>query len=350
MPSTDPGFVSARPRFKVHDTLEPKLAESLQECQIHLPANGIASMELRLVNWGPGGSENRPDFMFQTLGLGDGLTVLLGEDSDPPAFEGEITALEERYGDGAPQLVVLAEDKLHRLARSRENRSHSDTTLDAVIQSCAQEAGLTADAAAGSDSGTWLQVNESHLAFLQRLLAPRAIPLRLQDGALRARPEESDSTPLVLNPGGTAQRIRILADLNHQPISVRSAGWNLATGEAVQEDADALQPAPSGQSAATKLGDLGWAGTSTLPHPMPRTQAEAEAQAKGGFAWRARRFLAGEILCRDAATLRGGKEVRLDGVSDRLKGVYRVMDCWHLFDLADGLRTRLRVERPDWSV
>lgn len=349
MPSTDPGYISARPRFQVNGRQDARIGESLQEFQLHLPSGGVGTLEVRLNNWGPG-TENRPDFQFQTLTLGDRVEVFLGEETAPAIFEGEVTGVEERYGDGAPQLVLLVEDKLHRLARVRESRSHADTTLDALVQACAQDAGLQTDAAIGSETGTWIQGNESALAFLQRLLGPRNIPLRLQEGRLRARAEEADPSPEVLDPGAKAQRIRILADLDHHPRTVTSAGWNLATGAAVSGEASSLGPRPEGTSGLDLLERLGWVGPSVLPHPFPCTQGEAEALAQGGLTLRARRFLTGELLCRDVPTLRGGREVRLEGVSPRLLGTYRVVDCWHLFDLAEGLRTRLRVERPDWSA
>ena len=51
-----------------------------------------------------------------------------------PLFMDVVTALEERYGDGAPQLVILAEDPLHKLARSRASRVFENKGLADVVR------------------------------------------------------------------------------------------------------------------------------------------------------------------------------------------------------------------------
>ena len=98
----------------------------------------------------------------------------------------------------------------HRLARRRANRAFEDQSLDDVIRSIASDAGLQADVQAGSDQATWLQNNESDLAFLLRQLEPRDIGLRLQDGRLRARDDEADPRPARLTVGANAEKIRAL--------------------------------------------------------------------------------------------------------------------------------------------
>lgn len=354
MPSTNPTapppLVSSRPRLRVDGIDRPDLGQAVLALSVHRPAGGMASLELRVVNWGPGGgSGGGPGFPFLELRLGARIECLLGETAQRAAFAGDITALEERYGDGAPQLVVLAEDDLHRLARERSSRVFENMALDDVIQQIASEVGLSADVAAPSGNADWLQHNESHLAFLLRLLAPLALPLRVQDGRLRARPEEPDPRPLRLDPASNAQRVRIVADLNHQPREVSVDGHNLAEEAAASARQDSLIPAPSGRTAAQTLSELGWPGRSPRPHPFARSQAQAEALSQGAFRRDAQRFLHGEIVCTGTPEVGSGGEVELSGVSQRLAGRYRVVDCWHHFDAQQGLSTRLRVERPDWN-
>ena len=350
MPSTSPSaaLLSARPRLRVDGQDRANLGEAALALELRLPRSGMASAELRLLNWS--GAGGQPDFVFQDIRLGQRLDVLLGEAATTAAFTGEIMAIEERYGDGAPQLVLLAEDALHKLARRRGNRAYENQSLDDVIRAIAADAGLSADVQASSATATWLQNNESDLAFLLRQLAPLDIGLRLHDGRLRARDEEADAHPVSLRPGDKAERIRIVADLNRQPTSVAVSGYDLASAAEVDASSSALTPAPAGQSAAAALGNLGWTSESTLPHPAARSQSEADALARKLFQRAARRFLYGEIVCRDTPELRSGREVELADVSPRLAGRYRVVDCRHRFDGENGLRTHLRVQRPDWTV
>ena len=346
--TNDLSLANVRPRISIDGNVRANLGEAALAMQIHLPRIGMASAELRLLNWGPT-SSGQPDFLFQDIRLGSRIELLLGESADNAAFSGEITAIEERYGDGAPQLVMLAEDALHRLARQRHNRSFEDMSLDDVIQQIAGEANLQTDinVAAGS-TATWLQVNESNLAFLIRQLAPYDVGLRLHDDQLRARDDEPDAAPVALD-ASTAINIRLIADLNQQPRQVDVKGYSLHDDSAANGSASSLTPAPSGQTGADLLAELGWQGDSTLPHPFARAQQEAETLATKQFRQRANRFIHGEIICQGNTALKSGREVELNNVSPRLAGRYRVMECWHQFDMAHGLRTRLRVQRPDWS-
>ena len=346
MPSTSSAaFVSARPRIRIDGQDKPNLGEAVLSLKVRLPQTGMANAELLVLNWGDTGGSG-PGFLFQDLQLGARLDILLGEPADQPAFKGEITALEERYGEGAPQLAILAEDPLHRLARGRASKAFEDMSLDDVVQQIASTAGLSVDVQVSSATGTWLQVNESSLAFLLRLLAPYDVGLRVTDGTLRVKDEEPDPSPRQLHP----ERVRLIADLNHQPTGLTVKGYNLKDDAESESSQQNLSPAPSGQTAAQVLGNLSWTSPSTPPHPFARSQSEAEALAKKQFRQKACRFIHGEVTCRDGGSLRSGREIELTGLSPRFNGKYRVIDCQHAFDGTRGFVTQLQVQRPDWNV
>ena len=342
-----PPLISARPRLRIDDRSRPALNEAALEAHVHLPLSGMASAELRLLNWthetdGPGAR-----FAFGDLALGQRLTILLGEAAERPAFEGEITALEERYGDGAPQLVLLAEDRLHRLARQRHSRVFAAMSLDEVLRQVAREGGLEAEVQVSEANADWHQLNESDLAFVLRLLRPYDIAVRLEDGRLRARREEADPLPDALSVADNIRRLRLIADLNHQPTTTWVGGYDLARDAAASASADRLQPPPTGTGAGQWLQTLGWAGEEVLPHPFARSSTQAEAWARAGLRQRAKQLVHGEILCEGLPHMHAGREVTLNGVSPRLLGSYQVVDCHHHFTRNGGFTTRLYVHRPD---
>lgn len=324
------------------------MGEATLALQVHLPRIGMASAELRLLNWSAteGG---QPDFLFSTIRPGSTIEIFLGEGASNAIFTGDITAFEERYGDGAPQVVILAEDALHTLARQRHNRVFEAMSLDDVIQQIAGEASLQTDINVSTHRDTWLQVNESNLAFLMRQLAPYDVGLRLENQHLRARDDEPDPQPVTIDPGDNALHIRLIADLNQLPHEVTVKGYNLERDCEADASSSSLSPSASGQTGTALLTELGWEGASTLPHPFVRSQQEAESLATKQFRQRANRFIHGEIICRGTIDMHSGREVQLNNVSPRLAGRYRVMECWHQFDMDNGLRTRIKVQRPDWS-
>lgn len=343
MPSTEradsTGFIHARPRVLVDGEERPDLNDAVQAAEACLPLHGRAHAELRLVNWLSG------DIAFSEIRLGDTVSLKMGESAEIPVLDGEVTGIEERYGEGAPQLVLLVEDKLHRLARQRHNRRFEAMSVDEVIEQVLGDTELSGDTNVNSGNATWLQMNESNLAFLMRLVAAYGLGLRLEGDRVRAKPEEEDREPLGLSPDeGTAKSVRIVTDLNHQPSSVTVRGYDLSSDEVVTHEANSLQPAARGTLASDELSRLGWETASIVPHPFVRRQSDAEAMATGQFGRAASRFLYGEILCSGAPTLRAGREIELSDVSDRLAGRYRISDCRHVFGAA-GYETLIKVQK-----
>jgi phage protein D len=342
-------YASARPTFAVNGQDRPDLAEALTGLTVNLPLSGSAHAEMHVTQWGIPEGASDPDFLFDDLGLGAGVDIFMGQDDPQRLFRGEITGIEERYGDGPPALVLLLQDKLHRLARSRHSRAFEDQSPDQVVQRIAGEAGLSSDASVSSLTATWHQLNESDLAFLLRLLGRFGIALRLDDDRLRARPEAQDPEPVALDVQDSVIQLRLLADLNHQPTASTAQGYNLASAEAVDHTTRNLRPPPAGTTAAQALGDLGWAGEEIVPEPFPRSSAEAEGYAEAHFRRQAQRFIHGDLVCQGEAGLRSGREIELAGVAPRLRGRYQVVHCVHRFDNAAGFETHLRVHKAGWT-
>lgn len=346
---SDPAFSSSRPSFSVDGNPRDDIKESLTDIVVNLPQNGMAHAELTLTNWGGRDGESSPGFLYEDLALGQRVQVEFGEDNPQPVFDGEVTALEECYGDGAPQLVVLLQDKLHHLARKRRSRAFEELTPDDIVDEIARDVGLQSDVGISTTNTTFHQINESDLAFLYRLLGRFDVPLRLAGNTLRARAEEPDNEPVQLDAQDSALRVRLIADLNHQFASSQVLGYNVETDEANNATADALQPAPPGTTAAQLIQQLGWPGEEVVAQPFARSAGEANEYSKANFRRCAKRFVTGEIQCQGEPTLTSGREIELAGVSPRLSGKYQVVHCVHRYDSTQGYQTHLRVNRPSWS-
>lgn len=343
-------FASSRPAVRLAGEARADMQEALTAMVVTLPLNGMAHAELHLGNFGTRADGSGVGFLFDAVKLGDEIELAAGADGATTVFTGEITALEERYGDGAPKLVLLLQDKLHRLARERRSRVFDDQSIDDVVQSVASDAGLQADVSASSVTATYHQLNESDLAFLLRLLRPLDIALRLDGNSLRAKPEEPDAAPVQVDPQDNALRVRLIADLNHQAETTRVLGFNAANDQAANGSASALPSPPPGTTAAQLLGELGWAGEEVVAQPFARSQGEADAFAKGHFKRQAKRFISGEVRIIGEPGLKSGREIELTGVSERLRGTYQVVHCVHRFDNTTGYETQLKVHRPDWNA
>lgn len=341
-------LINARPKISVNGEHRADLAAQLESVTIQLPWHGCASAELSVTNWGLSENGSHPSWLFNDIPMG--AVVLIAHDNPPiTLFEGEVTGIEEQYGESAPRLTLLLQDRLHMLGRRRQSRCYEDQTPDQVLQALASEAGLEVDAAVSEVAASWHQLNESDLAFSLRLCERFDIGLRIDRGALRAMPEEPDPEPIILGPGNGALNIRILADLNHQYQQSKVAGYNPATAEAVDASADEPAQQAPGKTARDTLADLGWDSSDTLPHPLARSQSEAEAYAAAGFHRQARQFLRGDLACMGEPTLKPGKEIQLEGVSSRLAGIWQVGLCRHVFDNRNGFRSHANIHRAQWD-
>jgi hypothetical protein len=345
--TTESALINVRPVIRIDGEESSDLSQALVSFVINIPLSGMAHGEISVTNWIASGESGTPGYGFQEVGFGKTMDILMGENHDVPIFSGEITAVEERYGDGAPQLIILVQDVLHRLARQRNNRVFEDQSPDDIINTITGELGITADVNVSTATATYHQMNESDLAFLSRLLDGYGIALRIVDGNLRARPEEPDAEPVELRAYNSATKIRLIADLNHQSVKIKVNGFNPANNEVVNEEADSLESPPQGITAKDVIDQLSWPGEDIVPQPFPQSQSEAESFAKTHFTRAAKRFISGDIRCAGDPTLRSGREVNLAGVSGRLTGTYQVVHCVHRFDAGNGFETQLKVNRAD---
>jgi phage protein D len=339
-------YVSPRPAIKLKGAPNDDMVTSLLDIAVRAPEAGMASAEVRMVNWGA--QPTAPvNFLFNTVAIGDKIEIAFGLAQQKTVFSGEVTAIEERYGDGVPQIVLLAEDALHRLARHRVSRAFVQQSPNSIVQTLASDAGLQADAKLSDTPGDYYQLNESDLHFLRRLAARYAVTPRLTASTLTCRKREALPAPVTLDAGDTLKRLRVIADVTHQPVQAVVSGQDLTAGTPITATGSTLMVPASGPTAASLLRGLGWDGDEIFVGPAPATQAEASDYANAAFDGQGRRFLHGDLVCGGNPDVMVGAAVSLTGVSPRLTGVYAVVACAHVFDESAGYQTYARIERAD---
>ena len=308
---------------------------------LRLPRHGMAHVELRVQS-----TPARGSFPFADISHGLRLVVTHAAPRSVRVFEGDITAIEYRMGNGPPELAILAEDALHRLARSLLPQRFDNVSADDVVRLLADRAGLQADTNLGGPAGTFVKGAESDLAFLLRMVSARGGSLRLDGDRVRAGPEPTDQRPLSIA-ADALKELRIIADLNWQPGTVTARGWNLAEGTVAEATAAPEAQTPR-QGAAAIIENLGWAARYTLPRDFVEGSVlDAIANVEATRA--AERFLHGEIVG-TAPELGPGRVIELTGTDPRFAGRYRVGDCRHHYSAAEGAVVRARIARSDWRA
>jgi phage protein D len=347
----DGGVASARPTFSVGGQENADLAAGLMSLVIVETVSGLYRCEALFGNWGPsGGTTGYRYFDRSTLDFGKSFQVKLGASV---LFDGRITALEGRYPEGAaPQINVLAEDRLQDLRMTRRTRTFADVQDSAVFGQIASDHGLQNQASLqGPTHALLAQVNQSDLAFLRDRARALGAEVWVEGSNLHAAPRGSRAAgqPVELVLGARLREFSVAADLATQRDSVTVGGWDVAAKEAQTYEATASaisSELEGGDSGASILSAKFGARKEALVHGVPLSSAEAQAQAEAAFRLIARRFVVGRGKAQADERLRVGAFVDLKGLGPLFSGKYYLSEVRHLFDGAGGLRSEFAAERP----
>lgn len=347
MPSTDPALRTGRLNVLVDGEPRPDLDAALLAAEVLLPRHGVAGAEVRLAMVGPRRTRPRGGAVpasLQDLSLGTELSVASGAER---LLDAEVTGIEERHtASGPPELVLLADDVAHRMARPTHSRVFEEMSLGDLARMIAGEWGLQARVDDVGETGQWVQERESDLALLLRLADERGLSVRLVEGAVwLGRDERGHRCPV--EPVGV-HALRLVADLNRQPGHVVVQGSSADGTRTVSAPATPIEPNEEWMETATAaLARLGWNADRVLRRDgidKPRAQALAD----GALRNRAERFLHGVVEC-TGPVLRPGDCLALTQVSPRFAGHWLVGDVTHRFSSRTGLRVHADLTRPEWA-
>lgn len=312
---------------------------------------GLSTLVLRLSNMASN-PQGGADFAFENeedLKLGSSIALYAGDATAPQEiFRGVVTGLEADFpGEGPPELVVYAEDKLQALRMTRRTKLYEDATLSEVINEVASAHSISPVITGMTDAiGTWMQLNESDLAFLRRLLRRYDGDLQIVENELHVSPRQDvQRGNLELELHSQLRSAKFFADLSEQVTSVSVTGWNAKTGNRVSGSSEGRNLGPGdGRSGAGLLRDTLGDRKEHIGHIAVNTDEEASALANAAFDQCARKFVTLEGVAEGNPALRVGTHVRVTGASPRFTNTYYVTSAQHLYDVKKGYETHFCAE------
>ncbi len=345
----------ARPTITVDGQENARVSDLLLAMEMREYEGGMSSLELTLSNVAsvPFGDA---EFAFEddsVLKLGASISVSAGdEDASVPIFEGKITAIEAVFTEGsAPELIVFAEDVFQQARMKRRTKRHDDATLASLAQDLASELGLTPQVSGLSQNiGLQVQLNESDLAFLRRLLARYDGDLKVMGGELHVGPRgDVRNGALELELHGQLRSARVRADLAHQVTKVTVTGWDVAQGQRVSASSTGANTGPgSGKDGATLLRDAIGDRVEHIGALAVTTSDEATALADAAFDHAARQFVCVDATAEGNPALRVGTHVTLGGLGPRFDNEYYVTSATHRYDGERGYSTQFEAQCAFW--
>lgn len=343
---------AARPTLRFGGEEDVRAGELLLSMLMEEGEGGLRSLALTLSNWASTADNDAgPAFPAGSrLRLGAALEVYSGDQTAPrEIFRGTITAIEERYRAGnAPEIAVLAEDVLQRARLARRSRVFRDRSPADVVRAVAAELGLQ-PVVAGLEApvATWVQLDQTDLAFLRRLLSRLDADLQVVGEEIHVSPRgEVERGSIGLNALTDLHWLEVGADLAEQVSQVSVRGWDEVAGRAVLGEAGALtHPGPGrGRDGPGVLRDAFGERPDNLGHLAARSREEAVALAQAAFDHRARRFVRARGATEGNPRLRVGTTLGLSGTGERFDNDYYVTCTRHRFDLREGYRTEFEAE------
>lgn len=347
MPPTDePRTYVATPTVRLNGEEHERMASLITSMAMNEQEGGLSSLELRLSN-SASLSSGSAEYAFDAGGeLDFGAELIIGAgDSSAPVeiFRGIVTGIEGVFDqDAPPELIVLAEDALQKARCRRRTKVYEDQSIADIARAIASDHGLTPQIDGLTQNfGTQVQLNETDLGFLRRLLARVDADVQIVGTDLQVAPRASVRRgELELALGVELKSARILADLAHQITKSTVKGWDVSGGQPMEAEGseDALGPG-EGKKGSTILPDALADRTHHSCHLFSHNQDEADAIATTVRNRRARRFVRVQGITTGTPGLRVGTHVRLTGLGDWFSNTFYVTSARHLFDLSSGYRT-----------
>lgn len=353
----DPGVTSllyaARPSLKLDGTREIALEQGLISLAVEETTDGLSTCEASFGNWGTDrGAVGFIYFDRQVLEFGREIAIEMGSgEATGEIFSGRITALEGRFPKSRPpEILVLAEDRLQDLRMTRRSRTFEDSDVASIVRTIASDHGLQAEVDVDSPTYRVLaQLNQSDLAFLRERAADVDAEVWVRGNKLFAQARSRRAAEEIrLTYGQGLHELAVTADLAGQCSSVTVSGWDVATKDGLSAEAgpSSLSSESQGDTGSDVLNQALGERTEHIVHELPMTSGEADALAGAHYRRRARRFVRGEALAEGNGRVRVGTQVALRGCGPLFDGAYTVVSVRHSFDLENGFRSRLGIERP----
>jgi phage protein D len=350
-PTTTLATAFERPTIRVDEQDLAQVSEQMLSLEMTEKEGGLSALEMRVSNVlsTDDGSVSLASEHGSVFKLGSRVVVYVGDVISPQeVFRGTITSLEVDFPpDASPTMLILAEDDFQRARMARRTALHEDVAIADIASALASQIGLTPVVTGFTASvGTQVQLNESDLAFLRRLLARYDGDLQVVGTELHVSPRSDVARgTLELEIHSELRRARIVADLAHQTTKVTIGGWDVTQGSAVSGSSTGAHLGPgTGQNGADVLRDAIGERGEHVSHLAAATNDEAQALADAAFDARARSFVTVEGTTDGNPALRVGTTVRLRGVGARFENDYYVTLARHRWDELRGYETDFNAE------
>ena len=262
--------------------------------------------------------------------------------SDDGLFTGDVTAVEQVYGpDRGREVRVRAYDRIHRLRKRHQVRTHLDVTARSLAEDLVSDIGLSVDAE--EEGPIWkmvIQDRQSDLELLGETLERCGLYYALRRQTLHLFSLRGTGDAIELQLGDTL--LEVTLQLNGDPAcrTVAISGWDPLTAApfAGQASSGRLPSPPLDVVAPEQLsGD----GKLFLVNEHLSSDGQADAIAGGELDQRLGSETTLEALAEGDPALRPGTVVTVSGTDNSFADQFTLTAVDHTIDVRMGFVSRL---------
>lgn len=285
-----------------------------------------------------------------SVGVGITAGISIGGTTHP-LFAGQLTAIGYRWAYGEDTLVLEGYDARHKLTRTITPSTFERTSLGNVVSTIAERHKLTSKvppALTKTEYPSWISA-ASDFAILQHISLLTGLPWTLADTTIVFHDPASSPTEVTLDATSLID-LELRATPLERSSFVEVHGWDPEAKKEVvgksRRPNSPHQPA-DGLGTSKALDDK----TATSWRSGPRDAQDAERLATAiGHRMNATEIV-GRGMTRGNPAIKPGTAVKVESVSRRANGTYRVTEARHVYGHDTGsLRTHFRIGPTDASL
>ncbi len=335
---------TAQPTIRVNGNVVDEARTLLISMEMHEQETGMSRLELRFTNVLPDSNGGATlAFENNTFDFGKEVAVYTGDENVPvEIFRGPITGIEAAFPEFAPpEFVVLAEDALRKAHFTRKTKFFDNLSVRDLLDQIGLKTGLTAGNGPGTNAGPQMQMNESLLAFLRRIMARFDLDAQAVGPDLQcAERQNVRRNQVTLEMHSQLRQARVVADLADQVTEITVSGWNPKQGQKVSASSSGRNLGPGqGRPGRQAFDNAFGARSEHIGHLAVATSDEARTLADAAFDQRARGFVTLHGVAEGNPQIRAGSHVTVNGLGRRFDNTYYVKRALHRYDLEEGYKT-----------
>jgi uncharacterized protein len=280
---------------------------------------------------------------------GDQITILLGLDKLQRLIEGEIAAIEPRFGEKSTA-IIRGFDRMHRLQFGTWSRPFENLTDKQIAVEIAKAAKI--DLLLGEEMMKPLeyvkQEEETNYHFLRKRCDAINFELIMEGTALWFRASAEGGSPIkTLTFPRDVSQVDLDLKVPTQGCKVTVTSLDPVTNKPIfaETSSGTVSDRMGGKQTGYDMAERFPESAVTVERLDLTTVEALQVAADARYQLELNRFIEATVTLVGDPELNAGVNIKLTGLSDRFDGIYYIISSTHSYDESTGYQTKIKLRR-----